>query len=107
MAQAQYPLRESSNSMCKLRIALGHEYYTGMEVRRVEDAWTVGDALVAGRVPFREDRHWNSWVVYLNGEDVRHLDSLETLLGTEDVITLMPYSHTIRSAPRYLDDSQN
>lgn len=72
-----------------------------MEVKWV-DVWTVGDALVAGGVPFRSDRHWNWWAIYLNGEDVRHLDLLDTIVGTEDVIDVMPYSHTIRSAPRYL-----
>jgi len=79
--------------MCKLRVPLDHEYETGMDVRLV-DAWTVEDALGAGGVPCLS---WQWWAIYLNGEDVRHQDCLET------VIDIMPVSHTIRSAPRYLE----
>ena len=72
---------------------------TGGEKEVAADGSNVGEVLreLAGRHPaterqlFQEDGQLNRYVnVYLNDEDVRVLDGLDTPVGPEDTVVILP-----------------
>ncbi len=73
--------------------------YTGGEREVAADGGTVGDVLrnLASQHPdtggqlFADDGQLNRFVnVYLNDEDVRVLDGLDTSVGPEDTLVILP-----------------